>query len=88
MRTTFTVPSQLAHRVLVLECVKELGDAYSTLEILEHHSLPLLEVRPLFSKHDQQGPSGQLCSAGYDKSHIANIAVTIACKAAALVMSG
>jgi hypothetical protein len=39
--------------VLVLELVKELDDAYSLIEALEHHSLPLLEVRPLCS-NDQQ----------------------------------
>lgn len=31
-------------RVLLLECVKEVDDAFSLMEILHRHKLPLLQV--------------------------------------------
>jgi hypothetical protein len=31
--------------VLLLECVKELDDAFTLMEVLQEHSLPLLQVR-------------------------------------------
>jgi hypothetical protein len=32
-------------QVLPLECVKELEDAFTLMEVLREHSLPLLQVR-------------------------------------------
>jgi hypothetical protein len=32
--------------VLLLECVKELEDAYTLMEVLEEHNIPLQQVQP------------------------------------------
>jgi hypothetical protein len=32
-------------QVLLLECVKEVDDAFTLMEVLQEHSLPLLQVR-------------------------------------------
>jgi hypothetical protein len=46
--------------VLLLECVKELEDAFTLMEVLQEHSLPLLQVRShVAALYNATGPDGR-----------------------------